>query len=197
MSRHLALVAACCTALGVAVGVPDGGAAAASNTLLVSKTGTGTGTVTSSPAGINCGPTCSKSFPSTQTITLIPAEGPNSTFAKWSGCTSVEGIYCKVTMTAYRNPQVTFNVVQSSGYQLNVTVYGPANGTVTSSPAGISCQVTGGACNKVFALKTSVVLTATPASGARLRVWAGCDSIKSNKCTVAMNRQKYVTATFY
>lgn len=201
MSKQLTFVTACCAALAgaliVAVASSHSGQAASSNTLLVSKLGTGTGTVTSSPGGINCGPTCAKGFPATATVTLIPAGGPNSTFAKWSGCTSVEGIYCKVAMTAYRNPQATFNVVQTSGYPLNVTVYGTRNGIVASSPAGISCQSTGGACNKVFALSTSVVLTATPSKGATFQSWAGCDSTKSNKCTVAMNRQKYVTATFY
>ena len=51
--------------------------------------GTGTGTVTSNPAGINCGPGCtrtSKVYPiNTEPITLFPAASSGSTFAGWSG----------------------------------------------------------------------------------------------------------------
>jgi List-Bact-rpt repeat protein/WD40 repeat protein len=54
-------------------------------TLTVSKSGTGDGTVTSSPAGIDCGSTCSAQFAdgSQVTLTAVPAAG--STFAGWSG----------------------------------------------------------------------------------------------------------------
>lgn len=51
--------------------------------------GTGTGTVTSNPAGVNCGPGCtraSKVFPlSTDPIALFPTAASGSTFAGWSG----------------------------------------------------------------------------------------------------------------
>jgi subtilisin family serine protease len=56
--------------------------------LCVTRLGTGSGSVSSSPAGINCGVTCSASFnPGTQvTLTVSPAAG--STFAGWRGaCT--------------------------------------------------------------------------------------------------------------
>ena len=42
-------------------------------TLTVSQTGTGSGTVTSSPAGINCGATCSAGFPNGTSVTLSAA----------------------------------------------------------------------------------------------------------------------------
>ncbi len=39
-------------------------------TLTIAKTGTGSGTVTSSPAGINCGSDCSHSYISGTVVTL-------------------------------------------------------------------------------------------------------------------------------
>ncbi len=39
-------------------------------TLTVNKTGTGSGTVTSSPSGINCGSTCSAQFAQGTAVTL-------------------------------------------------------------------------------------------------------------------------------
>lgn len=201
MSKPSTVVAACCAALAMILAVESahsGEAVSAKNRkLTVTKVGTGTGTVTSSPAGINCGTTCSKSFPSGQTVTLLPLASPGSTFAAWSGCDSVSGIYCSVVMSANRTPKATFNAVQGSGYNLTVTVYAaPRNGTVVSSPAGISCQATGGACGATFSLNATVVLVATPAPGGRLQSWAGCDRFSGNRCTVKMSRQKYVTATF-
>ena len=49
-------------------------------TLTVAKAGTGTGTVTSSPAGISCGGTCSASYASGTAVTLTAAPwlGPPS-----------------------------------------------------------------------------------------------------------------------
>ncbi|MBF0458818.1 MAG: hypothetical protein HQK99_13090 [Nitrospirae bacterium] len=53
--------------------------------LAISKTGTGSGTVTSSDSKISCGGTCSASYtpPISTTLTATPASG--STFAGWSG----------------------------------------------------------------------------------------------------------------
>ncbi len=54
-------------------------------TLTVAKTGSGDGTVTSSPAGINCGATCQASFSSSTSVTLTAAADPGSSFAGFSG----------------------------------------------------------------------------------------------------------------
>lgn len=77
--------------------------------LTVSKSGTGQGTVTSSPAGINCLPyqqTCSASFSGTVTLTATPYG--TSTFTSWSGCTSTNGNICTVTMSSAKTVTATF-----------------------------------------------------------------------------------------
>jgi Ca2+-binding RTX toxin-like protein len=50
----------------------------------VSKTGAGTGTVTSSPAGISCGATCAANLP-LGPISFAATPGVNSAFTGWSG----------------------------------------------------------------------------------------------------------------
>ncbi|MFN7171098.1 MAG: hypothetical protein ACK4NT_07700, partial [Candidatus Omnitrophota bacterium] len=50
-------------------------------TLTVNKAGTGTGTVTSNPAGINCGSACSAQFNSGTQVTLTATPDAGSTFA--------------------------------------------------------------------------------------------------------------------
>jgi len=67
----------------------------------------GFGSVTSSPAGINCPGTCSTNFASGSNVTLPvgPASGLN--FGSWSGaCTGSDG--CVVTMTTNQSVMATF-----------------------------------------------------------------------------------------
>lgn len=53
-------------------------------TVTVNKAGTGTGTVTSSPSGIDCGTTCSRTFPSPGSVTLSATPTGGSTFNGWT-----------------------------------------------------------------------------------------------------------------
>jgi IPT/TIG domain len=76
-------------------------------TLTVTKTGIVGGTVTSSPSGINCGGTCSAAFNSGSVVTLTAAPTFPSLFSSWSGCDSVSGNMCTVTMGS--NKTVTAN----------------------------------------------------------------------------------------
>ena len=76
--------------------------------LSVSKTGTGSGTVTSSPSGINCGSTCSASFSSGTSVTLTAAPVSGSTFTGWSGEGCSGTGTCSVSMTANRSVTAEF-----------------------------------------------------------------------------------------
>src|SRR5207302_211185 len=70
----------------------------------------GSGTVTSSPAGINCGGTCTASYNSGTVVTLTATPAaPLSVFVGWSGaCSGILVNTCTVTMTGNRSATATF-----------------------------------------------------------------------------------------
>ncbi len=76
--------------------------------LNITKPGTGSGTVTSNPPGINCGTDCEENYTANQVVSLIVTPFSDSTFAGWGGdsdCTDGS-----VTMTGSRNCIATFNL---------------------------------------------------------------------------------------
>jgi phospholipase C len=81
--------------------------------LRVTLGGTGTGTVTSNPPGINCGSTCSASFTAGTQVTLNEAPGANASFGGWSGACSGNNASCLVTMNANQQVTATFNGAQN------------------------------------------------------------------------------------
>jgi ABC-type phosphate transport system substrate-binding protein len=165
-------------------------------TLKVKKQGTGSGTVTSSPAGINCGGTCEASFFEGTIVTLSGSPAAGSKPVVWTTCPgTVNGSNeCVVTMSAAKEAVASFDLVPPAEHLLKVVKNGTGSGTVTSSPAGINC---GGTCEALFTDGTVVKLTGSPAAGSKAVVWSGCDSIVgSNECQVTMSAAKEVTATF-
>ncbi len=78
------------------------------STLTVSKAGPGSGTVTSSPAGVSCGATCSSSFPDTTVVTLTAAASAGSEFRGWSGAGCSGSSTCVVTVSAATGVTATF-----------------------------------------------------------------------------------------
>ena len=99
-------------------------------TYIVSVSKAGSGTVTSSPSGIDCGNTCSASFNSGISVTLNAVPAVGSTFAGWSNGCSGTGT-CIVSATASRT--ATFSLVVP-----NVTIPTTPSGLSASSSASIS-----------------------------------------------------------
>jgi hypothetical protein len=58
------------------------------STLIVQKSGAGSGTITSAPTGIDGGGRCSAQFPQDNTVTLTATAAPGSIFVGWSGACS-------------------------------------------------------------------------------------------------------------
>lgn len=263
------------------------------NTLTLTMGGAGAGTVTSSPAGLNCSSSCTGSFTGGQVVTLTATPAASSKFMGWSGacsgtgtCTVTMNTAISVTATFDLKPQVTAlsltNLGGSSGasatYQVavpagasdlvistgggsgdanlyvrfgtppNTTTYdcrssqagntescsfptpsagtyhillyanttysgatltvtyrvdqitytvtvskaGLGTGTVTSSPAGISCGVD---CTETLAQGAFITLTATPSSGAVFAGWGG-DCTGTGTCSLSMTSNRNLTATF-
>ncbi|MER2562694.1 MAG: hypothetical protein ABTQ32_18350 [Myxococcaceae bacterium] len=158
-------------------------------TLAVSRAGSGTGTVTSLPSGINCGATCNASYDADTVVTLTATPGGTSTFGGWSGACTGTGS-CVVTLSAARSVTATFNVAQA---QLQVLKTGTGTGTVTSSPGAITC---GASCSALFDVTQTVVLTAVQDSSSTFTGWSGEGCSGTGTCTVSMNVARTVAANF-
>ena len=79
------------------------------HTLTVTRTGAGAATsaVTSTPAGIDCGTTCVKSFAGGTVVTLTPSPGATYVFGGWSGdADCADGV---ITMDADKTCTAAFN----------------------------------------------------------------------------------------
>lgn len=78
--------------------------------LAVAKTGTGAGAVSSAPAGIECGPTCSAQFEDESSATLSAVAAAGSEFTGWSGACTGTGP-CTVAMSASRSVGANFKLL--------------------------------------------------------------------------------------
>lgn len=154
----------------------------------LSVTVTGTGSVSSTPAGLTCsGGTCTHAFDAGTQVTLAPSGG---TFSNWSGACSGSG-NCVVTLSADQSVTAAFGS-GSSGYVLTVVLGGDGSGTLTSTPPGINC-VSGSSsgCSHDFGSSSgSVALTATAAAGS---TYAG----QGNNGNIGCNGLGFATTCSY
>lgn len=156
--------------------------------LLVSRTGAGSGTVTSDPAGIDCGDDCSEPYANGTHVTLTATPTAGSIFTGWSGACAGSGA-CILTLDATQRVTATFT---RNTYTLGVTKSGTGSGTVTSAPAGIDC---GSDCSENYPQGQSVTLTATPDPTSTFTGWGGaCTGLDA--CTLTLDAAQSVTATF-
>ena len=156
----------------------------------VVRAGLGSGSVTSSPAGITCGTTCSANFPSGGSIVLTATPAAGSVFGGWSGGGCSGTGTCAVAPTSATTITATFG--SSTTFALTATVSGGGTGTVTSAPAGLTCSTV---CTATFTSGTSVTLTATAGAGSVFAGWSGACS-GSGTCTVVLDQARAVTARF-
>lgn len=153
--------------------------------LAVALAGTGSGSVSSMPAGISCPADCDESYTDGTDVTLTPVADPGSVFTGWSGdCTGTAA--CQVTMSTDRDVTATFVPLRT----LSVTVVG--GGSVASTPAGIACPSD---CTHDFPDGEPVDLAATPDPGFEFAGWSG-DCSGPGICQVTMSQNRSVTATF-
>ena len=165
-------------------------------TLSVSRSGTGQGTLTSSPAGINCGPssnTCSATFASGTVVTLTATPSEGSAFGSWGGACSGTSSSCTVTMSSNRSVTATFAALAADSYDLNVSFSGGGQGTVTTTDLQVTCA---SGCSAKYPAGSTVTLLATPAAGSVFGGWSGACSGTSSTCTVTISGPTNVSATF-
>ena len=100
--------------LVIALSGCGGGGGAADAELAVTVVGPTTpeptvdGRVSSQPAGIFCGNTCTARFAADTAVTLTAAAPPGQRFSGWSGACNGTGMTCALTMSQARAVTATF-----------------------------------------------------------------------------------------
>jgi Tol biopolymer transport system component len=156
--------------------------------LTVGRSGTGSGTVTSDPPGIDCGADCQEDFTYGTVVTLTAQAAAGSTFNGWIGdCIGVG--QCVLFIDDAKSAIAAFTL---NGYLLTVGRSGTGSGTVTSLPPGIDC---GADCQETFTYGTVVTLTAQAAAGSAFAGWSG-DCTGTGQCAATMDQTRLATATF-
>lgn len=158
--------------------------------LTVTKGGNGVGAVTSIPAGLTCGLTCTQTLDYGTRVTLTATAADHSTFAGWQGvCTGTQPT-CTLTANADQLVTATFTLNQ---YALTVIPQGNGHGLITSSPSGVACGLT---CTVPLDYGAAITLTAIPLTDTLFTGWQGGCTGASPTCIVRLAADTAVTATF-
>jgi hypothetical protein len=116
-------------------------AASASRRLTVSRTGTGSGTVTSSPAAIDCGSKCEADLADGTPVTLTAVAASGSTFTGWSGggCSGTDP--CQLTMSSDQAVTATFTTPDQTAPATTDQITPPAPSNMSTLPTAAKCSL--------------------------------------------------------
>lgn len=92
----------------------------ATNILAVSSNGSGYGTIVSNPAGILCGYSCAYPFIQKSLVTLSASPQAGSFLKSWTGCSSLNGNLCNVSLSENMSVTATFNIGTSTAVVSNI-----------------------------------------------------------------------------
>jgi len=154
--------------------------------MTVARTGTGGGTVTSTPTGIDCGTDCAESFSAGAPVTLVAAAAPGSQFVGWSIASCGHAPTC--TVAAGQAAMVTASFARLT----TLTVHVAGEGSLEAPGAGLSCD---GTCSTTIADTVAPRLVPVAAPGWRFSGWSGgCSG--HGLCMPTMTSDQSVSATF-
>jgi len=156
--------------------------------LTVSKVGSGSGAVASSPwSTIDCGSSCTATYGRGTVVTLTASPEGESRFEGWEGPCSGSGP-CSVTIDAAKTVTARF---VAPDREVVAELFGSGQGTVTSRPAGLRCPPT---CSAIFPGQSVLELRASARPGSRFTGWT--EDCSGTACSLTLDRDKSVGATF-
>jgi len=147
----------------------------------------GSGSVLSRPAGIDCPRVCSATFNAGSDISLTATPAAGFSFRAFSGACS--GGSCALRLAGDAKVEAAFAAVPT--FKVVVVTGGPGRGRVTSVPAGIDCP---GSCEARFAEGTAVALSASPDALSKFSRWSG--SCNGAGCSLALKADAAVGVEF-
>jgi subtilisin-like proprotein convertase family protein len=131
---------------------------------------------------------------------------PNGVYRPESLLSALDGIDASGAWTLTVKDQATLDTGTLNSWgvtlacggspQLSLAISG--NGSVNSVPGGIACTTgNSGSCSAPFSSGEVVTLTATGVSNSSFSAWSGgCDSTNGAACTVTMNGDRSISASF-
>src|ERR1700682_2882900 len=144
----------------------------------------GHGKILSSPAGIDCGASCSASYDDGTTVALTATPEAGYAFSAWTGGCSGKAD-CRFQVSGN-------NTVVGAKFEAlppppprtaRVTVQVNGAGSVRSTPAGLDC---GPLCNATFNVGDTVSLVAAATQGNRFMGWSGACAGTDPLCRLAI-----------
>ena len=156
--------------------------------LTVNKAGTGTGTVTSDPAGIDCGMDCTEAFVSGTIVWLTAVPATGSVVADWPEAEWCHTEVCGITMDTDKTVTATFTLYEcpersvcNGDFEQGFNYWDSTeNAALVSGKSGQGAQVTAdGANGDIFQL-----LPGTFAGGETYTATAWCKAETGERCGI-------------
>ncbi len=147
----------------------------------------GPGRVAADVPGLLCAQSCTTTWNADTRLRLTPTPIRASKLVRWNGACRAAGT-CRVDLNAGATVSALF---APRAYRLAVGVAG--RGSVSTSARSIACRPR---CSASLPSYVPVRLTATPATGWRLRSWTGACRGRKRTCTVPMSGATSARAVF-
>lgn len=169
--------------------------------LVVTRTGTGSGTVNSvNDTSIRCGADCQEELPQGSEIELMAIASPGSVFDGWAGegantCAGTHATSCVLTLPAQdiSNVFAAFSLLETVTVTLRTE--GLGQGHIEDNGVPVCPE---GTCLKSLSPGDSVSLTAIAAGGSSFAGWTsgGCADPVSTHCVLSPAGDTVITARF-
>ena len=148
--------------------------------LVLNKQGSGIGTI--SGTNIDCGVTCSQSYPQNSTVELTATADSNSVFIGWSGDCAGTG-KCTLTMDTSKNVTANFSAIKS----IQNIIFGPSPNVIVGS-SGSLCAKGGASGLPVVLIADGTFCTITDITVNGAIICGNLNGLNVGQCKITGNQ---------